>query len=80
MRWTLVQTLNARVHAAPAGAPRLRIHGHHHKRRRGANIIPEYASAIFYVRAPSMETMWDLYPAAHRLRRGAAKPPAASSR
>jgi len=41
--------------------PDCRIHGIITNGGAAANIIPEYASAIFYVRAPRIETMWDLF-------------------
>src|SRR5215467_12224018 len=41
--------------------PDCRIHGIITSGGAAANIIPEYASATFYVRAPRIDTMWDLY-------------------
>ena len=61
--------------------PDCRIHGIITSGGAAANIIPEYASAIFYVRAPRIDTMWELYRAGRwPARRARPRPPAASSR
>ena len=41
--------------------PECRIHGIITNGGAAANIIPEYASAVFYVRAPRIDLMWDTY-------------------
>ena len=53
--------------------PDCRIHGIITNGGAAANIIPEYASAIFYVRAPRIETMWDLFKRVTAAAEGAAK-------
>src|SRR5207249_6951730 len=41
--------------------PDCRIHGIITNGGQAANIIPEQAAATFYVRAPRIDTMWELY-------------------
>src|SRR5688500_4736681 len=41
--------------------PDCRIHGIITNGGAAANIIPEFAAATFYVRAPRIDTMWDLH-------------------
>jgi metal-dependent amidase/aminoacylase/carboxypeptidase family protein len=41
--------------------PDCRVHGIIVSGGAAANIIPEYAKATFYVRAPRIDTMWELY-------------------
>ena len=41
--------------------PDCRIHGIIVNGGAAANIIPEYAKATFYVRAPRIDTMWELH-------------------
>jgi amidohydrolase len=53
--------------------PDCRIHGIITNGGAAANIIPEYASAIFYVRAPRIDTMWDLFKRVTAAAEGAAK-------
>ena len=53
--------------------PDCRIHGIITNGGAAANIIPEYASAIFYVRAPRIDTMWDLYKRVSAAAEGAAR-------
>jgi len=53
--------------------PNCRIHGIITNGGAAANIIPEYASAIFYVRAPRIDTMWDLFKRVCAAAEGAAK-------
>jgi metal-dependent amidase/aminoacylase/carboxypeptidase family protein len=53
--------------------PDCRIHGIITSGGAAANIIPEYASAVFYVRAPSIDGMWDLYRRVIACAEGAAK-------
>ena len=61
-RWTpCIQTYNAVSMLRQQVRPDCRIHGIITSGGAAANIIPEYAAAIFYVRAPRIDTMWDLY-------------------
>ena len=53
--------------------PDCRIHGIITNGGAAANIIPEYASAIFYVRAPRIDTMWDLFKRVTAAAEGAAQ-------
>ena len=53
--------------------PDCRIHGIITNGGAAANIIPEYASAVFYVRAPRIDVMWDLYKRVEACAAGAAK-------
>ena len=53
--------------------PDCRIHGIITNGGAAANIIPEYASAIFYVRAPRIDTMWDLFKRVTAAAEGAAR-------
>jgi amidohydrolase len=53
--------------------PDCRIHGIITNGGAAANIIPEYASALFYVRAPRIDTMWDLYKRVSTCAEGAAR-------
>ena len=68
-----VQTYNAVSMLRQQVRPDCRIHGIITSGGAAANIIPEYASALFYVRAPSIETMWDLYRRVIACAEGAAK-------
>jgi len=68
-----VQTYNAVSMLRQQMRPDCRIHGIITSGGAAANIIPEYASALFYVRAPSIETMWDLYRRVIACAEGAAK-------
>jgi amidohydrolase len=53
--------------------PDCRIHGIITNGGAAANIIPEYAAAVFYVRAPRIDVMWDLYQRVVACAEGAAK-------
>jgi amidohydrolase len=53
--------------------PDCRIHGIITNGGAAANIIPEYAAALFYVRAPRIDVMWDLYKRVVACAEGAAK-------
>ena len=53
--------------------PDCRIHGIITNGGAAANIIPEYASAIFYVRAPRIDAMWELLKRVIACAEGAAK-------
>ena len=68
-----VQTYNAVSMLRQQVRPDCRIHGIITSGGAAPNIIPEYASAIFYVRAPSIDTMWDLYRRVIACAEGAAK-------
>ena len=65
-----IQTFNAVSMLRQQMRPECRIHGIITHGGSAANIIPEYAAATFYVRAPRLDTMWDLYRESRRLRRG----------
>ena len=53
--------------------PDCRIHGIITNGGAAANIIPEYAAAVFYVRAPRIDVMWGLYQRVVACAEGAAK-------
>jgi amidohydrolase len=53
--YTAVSMMRQQVH------PSCRIHGIITSGGAAPNIIPEQAAATFYVRAPRIDTMWDLY-------------------
>ncbi len=57
----VIQTYNAISMLRQQVRPNCRIHGIITNGGAAANIIPEYASAIFYVRAPRIDTMWELF-------------------
>ena len=56
-----IQTFNAISMLRQQVRPECRIHGIITSGGAAANIIPEYAAATFYVRAPRIDTMWELY-------------------
>ena len=56
-----IQTFNAVSMLRQQVRPDCRIHGIISNGGAAANIIPEYAKATFYVRAPKIDTMWELY-------------------
>ena len=56
-----VQTYNAISMLRQQVRTDCRIHGIITHGGAAANIIPEYAAATFYVRAPRIDTMWELY-------------------
>jgi amidohydrolase len=68
-----VQTYNAVSMLRQQMRPDCRVHGIITSGGAAPNIIPEYASAIFYVRAPSIDAMWDLYRRVIACAEGAAK-------
>jgi len=68
-----VQTYNAVSMLRQQVRPDCRIHGVITSGGAAPNIIPEYAAAVFYVRAPAIETMWDLYRRVIACAEGAAK-------
>jgi amidohydrolase len=53
--------------------PDCRIHGIITSGGAAANIIPEYAASVFYVRAPRIDTMWDLFKRVTAAAEGAAR-------
>jgi amidohydrolase len=55
-----IQTFNAISMLRQQVRPDCRIHGIIQNGGAAANIIPEYAKATFYVRAPRLEAMWEL--------------------
>ena len=56
-----IQTFNAVSMLRQQVRPDCRMHGIISNGGAAANIIPEYAKATFYVRAPKIDTMWELY-------------------
>jgi amidohydrolase len=56
-----IQTYNAVSMLRQQVRSDCRIHGIIVNGGAAANIIPEYAKATFYVRAPRIDTMWELY-------------------
>jgi amidohydrolase len=56
-----IQTFNAVGMLRQQVRPECRIHGIITNGGAAANIIPEYASALFMVRAPAIDAMWELY-------------------
>jgi amidohydrolase len=56
-----IQTFNAVSMLRQQVRPDCRIHGIIDNGGAAANIIPEYAKATFYVRAPRIDTMWELH-------------------
>ncbi len=68
-----IQTFNAVSMLRQQMRPECRIHGIITNGGAAANIIPEYAAAMFYVRAPSIEAMWELHKRVVACAEGAAK-------
>jgi amidohydrolase len=56
-----IQTFNAVSMLRQQVRPDCRIHGIIVNGGAAANIIPEYTKATFYVRAPRIDTMWELH-------------------
>jgi len=69
----VIQMYNAVSMLRQQVRPDCRIHGIITNGGAAANIIPEYTSAVFYVRAPRIETMWDLFKRVAAAAEGAAK-------
>jgi amidohydrolase len=69
----VIQAYNAISMMRQQVRPDCRIHGIITNGGAAANIIPEYASAIFYVRAPRIDTMWELFKRVIAAAEGAAK-------
>jgi amidohydrolase len=68
-----IQTFNAVAMLRQQVKTDCRIHGIITNGGAAANIIPEYASAMFYVRAPRIDDMWDLHKRVLACAEGAAK-------
>jgi amidohydrolase len=68
-----IQTFNAVSMLRQQMRPECRIHGIITNGGAAANIIPEHAAAMFYVRAPSIEAMWELHKRVVACAEGAAK-------
>jgi len=68
-----IQTFNAVSMLRQQVRPDCRIHGIMLKSGAPANIIPEYASATFYVRYPRIDSMWELHRRVIACAEGAAK-------
>jgi metal-dependent amidase/aminoacylase/carboxypeptidase family protein len=68
-----VQTYSAVSMLRQQVRPDCRIHGIITNGGQAANIIPEQAAATFYVRAPRIDTMWELYRRVVACAEGAAK-------
>src|SRR3990170_1262978 len=68
-----INTFNAISMLRQQVRPDCRIHGIITNGGAAANIIPEYAAATFYVRAPRIDAMWDLYKRVVACAEGAAK-------
>jgi amidohydrolase len=68
-----IQTFNAISMLRQQVRPECRIHGVITNGGAAANIIPEYAASTFYVRAPRIDTMWELYRRVVACAEGAAK-------
>ena len=75
-----IQTFNAVSMLRQQVRPECRIHGIITNGGAAANIIPEYAAATFYVRAPRIELMWDTYKRVVACAEGAAKAAGATLR
>jgi amidohydrolase len=68
-----IQTFNAVSMLRQQVRPECRIHGIITNGGAAANIVPESAAATFYVRAPRIDTMWELYHRVVACAEGAAK-------
>ena len=73
-----IQTFNAVSMMRQQMRPDCRVHGIITNGGAAANIIPEYASATFYVRAPRIDAMWALYKRVVACAEGAAQASGAS--
>jgi amidohydrolase len=73
-----IQTFNAISMLRQQMRPECRIHGIITHGGAAANIIPERAAATFYVRAPRIDAMWELYRRVVACAEGAAKSAGAS--
>ena len=68
-----IQTFNAISMLRQQVRPECRIHGIITNGGAAPNIIPELAAATFYVRAPRIDAMWDLYARVVACAEGAAR-------
>jgi amidohydrolase len=68
-----IQTFNNVSMLRQQVRPECRIHGIITNGGAAPNIIPEYAAATFYVRAPRIDLMWDLYKRVVACAEGAAR-------
>jgi amidohydrolase len=68
-----IQTFNAISMLRQQVRPECRIHGIITNGGAAPNIIPEYAASTFLVRAPRIDTMWELYRRVVACAEGAAK-------
>jgi amidohydrolase len=68
-----IQTFNAVAMLRQQVRPDCRIHGIITNGGQAVNIIPELASAVFSVRAPTIEAMWDLHRRVTACAEGAAR-------
>src|SRR6266436_6972311 len=68
-----IQTFNAISMLRQQVRPECRIHGIITSGGAAANIIPEYAAATFYVRAPRVDEMWTLHARVVACAEGAAR-------
>jgi len=68
-----IQTFNAVSMLRQQVRPECRIHGIITNGGAAPNIIPEYAAATFYVRAPRIDTMWELHKRVVACAEGAAR-------
>ena len=68
-----IQTFNNVAMLRQQVRPDCRIHGIITHGGAAANIIPEYAAATFYVRAPRIDAMWELYQRVVACAEGAAR-------
>jgi amidohydrolase len=73
-----IQTFNAISMLRQQVRPDCRVHGIITNGGAAPNIIPEYAAATFYVRAPRIDTMWDLHRRVVACAEGAARATGAS--
>jgi metal-dependent amidase/aminoacylase/carboxypeptidase family protein len=69
----VIQMYNAVSMLRQQVRPDCRIHGIITSGGAAANIIPEHASAVFYVRAPRIDTMWHLFARVSAAAEGAAR-------
>jgi amidohydrolase len=68
-----IQMFNAVSMMRQQMRPDCRVHGIITNGGAAANIIPEHAAATFYVRAPRIDTMWELYKRVVACAEGAAR-------
>ena len=73
-----IQTFNAVSMMRQQMRPDCRVHGIITNGGAAANIIPEFAAATFYVRAPRIDAMWELYQRVVACAEGAAQASGAS--